>query len=464
MAKSHSVWRRRVITVVASAALFVVPFLIAQPGSATITQPVSVTTSIRGGSAAAGVPTIVDFTVTNRSTNGAKLGLFTIVVPGGVSGLTKPTASPTTWATAALPCGSTPRCSSLVLASATRASAFLSSGASMTLTMQFTPTAAGTLSFPLIGIGGGLFFATSTPTITVGGHLGLKITSVTATSVLGKTGLFHIDFQLVDASGNPVTSPNVLVTLTALNGPLGALSALPVLSANGTGELVGVYNGLFSGLQLRLSSPGLDPAATTVDVTAAGITVSASPGEGLTLTAGDINLSFGLAIATLPNGANGPVTLNIGPCVPDAVSDCQVDDHPALTEISLTGDLKGLYGFQTPAEMDWQCNDTNCPPASPDGRTRYDFQQAEFANHPVEVAPSNDGSFGAATAAPPCSGVSTRLSRGQILEPDAQKLGFCVDVGAINRSAAQCDETCSEWDGNLTMPVLFVNDPRFYSG
>ena len=36
---------------------------------------------------------------------------------------------------------------------------------------------------------------------------------------------------------------------------------------------------------------------------------------------------------------------------------------------------------------------------------------------------------------------------------------------AISRSGQKCDaQDCSAWSGNLTIPVLFVNDPRFSFG
>ncbi len=66
--------------------------------------------------------------------------------------------------------------------------------------------------------------------------------------------------------------------------------------------------------------------------------------------------------------------------------------------------------------------------------------------------------------APPCSD-PTKPTTGIIADPDAQKLGFCVDVNAISRSGQKCDaQDCSAWSGNLTIPVLFVNDPRFSFG
>ena len=42
---------------------------------------------------------------------------------------------------------------------------------------------------------------------------------------------------------------------------------------------------------------------------------------------------------------------------------------------------------------------------------------------------------------------------GQIVDPVARSLGFCVDVNAIARAG-------NSFTGDLSLPVLFVEDPR----
>jgi hypothetical protein len=313
----------------------------------------------------------------------------------------------------------------------------------------------------------------SNPTTAAGLTLpaGLRITSITDTSHQPALPLpvandsFDVAFQVVDSAGNIVRSPNVLVALKPLNGS-GLLIALPVLSSNGHGVVHALYTAPFDGLRLKLSSAGLLPVTATLDVSADG-SGSGLPGVSLTLTAGDISLSTGLAEANLPNGANGPVTLTIGPCVPDDLTSCA----GVLSEFSLIGNFKDadgnpLYSDSAPASVDWTCNEQTCPPPAdfvPGTSTVTSLQIEEFSNYPVYVALRNkDGTFQAFTLAPACSGTDgAPLPTGTINPQDTGGLQFCVDVGAITRADERCQTTCSSWSGPLTLPVLFVEDPRF---
>lgn len=299
----------------------------------------------------------------------------------------------------------------------------------------------------------------------------LRITAVTDTSHQPALPLpvahdpFDVSFKVVDSSGNIVHSPNVPVVLTAQNGP-GLLYAPPVISNNGHGVVHAIYTAPFHGLHLKLSSPGLLSATVTLNVSAGG-SGNGLPGVPLTLTAGDISLSTGLAVANLSNGANGPVTLTIGPCIPDVMTSCA----GALSEIFLIGNFKDaagqqLYSDSAPASVSWTCNDQVCaPPADfvPGNSTVTQLQIEEFQTHTMSVALRNpDGTFQPFTPAPACNGIDEApLPTGTINPQDTGGLEFCVDVGAISRADEQCQTTCSTWSGPLTLPVLFVEDPRF---
>src|SRR4051812_21398494 len=97
---------------------------------------------------------------------------------------------------------------------------------------------------------------------------------------------------------------------------------------------------------------GLPPAAGVSARPSAP--VSGLPGVPLTLVAGAIRLPTGLAVARLSNGANGPVLLTIGPCIPLPGTPCS----RALTQFSLIGSFKDgaghpLYSDSAPASVSW---------------------------------------------------------------------------------------------------------------
>lgn len=188
------------------------------------------------------------------------------------------------------------------------------------------------------------------------------------------------------------------------------------------------------------------------------------PGVPLTLVAGAIRLPTGLAVAHLENGANGPVTLTIGPCVPQPGISCA----GVLSEFSLIGSFKDaaghpLYSDSDPASVSWTCNDQVCPADFVPGSTLSELQVREFDAHPMYVALRNpNGTFQPFAPAPACNGVDDApLPTGTIDRQDTGGRAFCVDVGAISRADARCDTVCSSWSGPLTMPVLFVEDPKF---
>jgi len=101
-----------------------------------------------------------------------------------------------------------------------------------------------------------------------------------------------------------------------------------------------------------------------------------------------------------------------------------------------------------------------CPrPADyvPGTSTVTEMQVEEFLDHTMYVAPRNpDGTFQPFAAAPACNGiVGAPLPTGTIDRGDTGGREFCVDVGAISRTNQ------SSWSGPLTLPILFVEDPKF---
>lgn len=191
------------------------------------------------------------------------------------------------------------------------------------------------------------------------------------------------------------------------------------------------------------------------------------PGVPLTLIAGSIGLPTGLAVADLSNGADGPVSLTIGPCILDPGTPCS----GALTEFRLTGDFKDaagnpLYSDSDPASVSWTCNDLVCPPTRqfvPGSSTPTELQIAEFNAHTMYVALRNpNGTYQSFAPAPACNGLDgAPLPTGTI---DPQATGgaqFCVDVGAITRADERCQAVCAAWSGPLMLPILFVEDPKF---
>jgi hypothetical protein len=191
------------------------------------------------------------------------------------------------------------------------------------------------------------------------------------------------------------------------------------------------------------------------------------PGVPLQLSAGSLGLSTGVVEADLSNGANGRVTLSVGLCIPELKITCV----GVLSQFSLIGDFKDdagnpLYSDRSPALVSWTCNDQVCPPTRdfvPGSSTLTELQIAEFRKHTMYVALRNpDGTFQPYAPAPACNGITgAPLPTGTI---DPQATGgrqFCVDVGAISRTDERCDTACSTWSGPLTLPVLFVEDPKF---
>lgn len=197
-------------------------------------------------------------------------------------------------------------------------------------------------------------------------------------------------------------------------------------------------------------------------------------------------LSVSGAEADLRNGANGPVSIVVSACADQIAAPCS-----SGTQIELTGNFKTdasvpLYWFTAPARISWLCPASSCPHGAngmveSESTTNYLYNyecpgsacvgegtlfgerevEEDFHNYPVFVSISKNGVDTPFAAAPRCvplpaSNSDTDRSAllhltGQITDPIAQSVGFCVDVNAITR-------TGNLFSGDLRIPVLFVED------
>lgn len=287
-------------------------------------------------------------------------------------------------------------------------------------------------------------------------------------SLLASGKPFDVQVTARDAYDNASAYAGA-VTLTATGHPgdpsVGVLATLSQQQLDPATTLSEVtYSGVGLGVTLIASAPGLGPDATTsVDVNAFVTQASGTPGVPI-----DPSLLTvpGRATADLGNGANGTVSL--------LVSACGTDPTPcsAGTQVQLSGSFKDasghpLYGFGTPssplkpARIDWQCSAIACP--HPDLReeprfAKYNYWgndegREEFSSYPVYVSlhtPAGDLPF---AEAPACVPSWNRWTTGRILTSQAQAAGFCIDVNAITRAG-------NSFTGTLSMPLLFVEDPR----
>jgi hypothetical protein len=319
----------------------------------------------------------------------------------------------------------------------------------------------------------GSIAGTSNPfTVISGAPKSLQLTSITDTSntpplpTPAANQSFAVAFTAYDAFGNVATQSGVPVTLTALNAVGGALDpSTPVgaTGSNGSGSIPTKYSAAQTGLELQVSSPGLTPGTGTTDVVTAGAAENGTPGTPAELAAGN-------AAADLPNGSYGPVFLTTAPCSDDncgqgveiTLDGTFTDPNPAPGAPSVTH----LYTDAAPGEVSWTCSDSVCPhpDAEPPGETYLpepgdtdDEEQAEdFEAYPIQVSLKVDGVYEDFATAPSCRDLTDPNEvglTGAIVTPEAQAAGFCVDVYAISR----VDDSFS---GDLTIPVLFVEDPK----
>ena len=265
---------------------------------------------------------------------------------------------------------------------------------------------------------------------------------------------FAVSFTVLDGSGTPVSAP-VTATLTALNAAPGAvLTVNPVTTSNGTGTFSATYSVAQQGLQLQVSSPGLVSGSRTIDVLSAGASANGTPGTPVTLSAD-------AATASLPKGSVGPVSLTTAPV---ACSSGSTWCTPLITLAGTFTTANGteLYTDDAPATVTWTCQDT-CPhPDAAEESSHDDYtvnwrERAEDFNvYTMHVSLLVGGRYQTEAVAPSCVDLTNRSydgKTGKIVSVAARAAGFCVDVYAISR-------VDNSFTGDLTVPVLFVEDPR----
>jgi hypothetical protein len=208
-------------------------------------------------------------------------------------------------------------------------------------------------------------------------------------------------------------------------------------------------------------------------------TVNATPGTAIP----PAQLTVSGAQADLRNGANGPVSIVVSACATDqtVVAPCSAGTQVELTGNFKTDALVPLYSFATPASISWLCSASTCPhaEAEPSNNYKYNYEcpgssclgegtqfgerevEEDFHNYPVFVSIHKGGVDTPFAPAPRCVPLPTSNydpnryqllhQMGQIVDPAAKALGFCVDVNAITR-------TGDLFSGDLHIPVLFVED------
>jgi len=264
--------RRALAVVVAGAVALVTVAATSAPSEAAVaTQKVNLSVSTLG-QAYTSSPVRADFTVANPSTNSASVGVFTIVVPAGVTKVTAAgVTGPGNWRQVVLPCGSTANCSALLLvyASLPLSTSILKPGKSLTTSITFTTGATPTtLSFPFLGIGNGVFTAASTPTIAVvsGDAAHFTLTTSTPTVTAGGVGSFHLTTQNILNADSPFSGGDVVFTLGTED------SGASLVFNGATYPFTSAGTGLPSKTTVRLPSSGaaLGVYDFTVRFTAAG--------------------------------------------------------------------------------------------------------------------------------------------------------------------------------------------------
>ena len=297
MSRVHARRPRRLVAAFAGVLAFSgTAFAVANPAAASPTlQPVSVVPSVNG---VAGAPaytsqqTTVSFAVTNGSTTGARLDSFTIVVPPGLSPVTNGgVTAPTAWNETILKCGIVPRCSALVVLNAKlplKTNTVLPGG-TVTATISFkTPATPGTLLFPLLGIGGGIFTVSGpTPSVQVLDGSATHFDVAVAPPVTAGT-----------PSGIVVTALNVANAVVPFNGgsvtaTLSAADALATIQGTGvtggtsaTVSVPAAPSGTFtlSGLFTKAQSQSVQIHSGILDGTSNTFTVQSGPPARLQIT------------------------------------------------------------------------------------------------------------------------------------------------------------------------------------
>ena len=236
--------------------------------------------------------TTVSFAVTNGSTTGARLDSFTIVVPPGLSPVTNGgVTAPTAWNETIIKCGIVPRCSALVVLNAKlpiKTNTVLPGG-TVTATISFkAPATPGTLLFPLLGIGGGIFTVSGpTPSVQVldgsATHFDVAVpapaTAGTPSGIVVKA--LNAANAVVPFNGGSVTAtlssadPKATIQGTGVTGGTSATVSVPA-APSGTFTL--------SGLFTKAQPQSVQIHSGTLNGTSNTFTVHSGPPDHLKIT------------------------------------------------------------------------------------------------------------------------------------------------------------------------------------
>ncbi|MFN8158035.1 MAG: hypothetical protein U0R68_11500 [Candidatus Nanopelagicales bacterium] len=362
---------RRLIAVAAAAGLAVVGLAATSaPSSGAVLQKVGISIS-SPTTVFTSTLTTTKFTVTNPSTNSGSVALFTIVVPPGV-GKVSPAGvvGDGSWRQSVLPCGSTANCSSLVLVYATLplSTSVLKPGKSVSPSISFTtPATAQALKFSFIGIGGGVFTTTDTPTLNVvaGDAADFLLTPTTSTTISASGSVaFTLQARRLDNTNSPFSGGLVRFTL-------GTDDKRAVLSYNGTDYPYSPANPTYVDIDLPATTTGTYPlslklfAAGSVGLTASKLnsspevkgtlpSITVTPGAPSTITLGAVtdisqnpalstpaqNQQFTVAF-TLKDQWDNPTTL--GSTTASLTASLTGLNVVSVTDVSLSGNTPGLF-------------------------------------------------------------------------------------------------------------------------
>jgi hypothetical protein len=489
----------RVVSAVAAFALLgLTPVVAATPASAHVPTPRTYTAVLSPTSAASGAPTAYAVVVKNTSTVLSALDRFVLVVPVGFSVTTGSVTSPRGGWTESLAAGV------LTAKTSTPVRSGLRKGESMTVNFTATDTVpCDTRNVTWLQKADGIVidpFVPQSPDPTV--QMMPVADNVQVTDVTdGSNPPLHRQVQV----GAPFTVQGVF-RCGATPAPTGSASTLSLVKTTpGQPDTGGALGGsLTANVPAGSTSATLSGATYGAVENQVGITADWSGGadESFQLDVFDevktVNgtpfiaippsqLTVSGAQADLGNGANGPVSIVASACAGD-----QTDAAPcsAGTQIELTGNFKTdasvpLYSFAAPARISWLCSASTCP-HGPNGTVEaesttnylYNYEcigsacvgegtqfgerevEEDFHNYPVFVSIHQNGVDTPFAPAPRCVRLPSNSDpdryallhqTGQITDPIAQALGFCVDVNAITR-------TGNVFSGDLRIPVLFVED------
>jgi hypothetical protein len=426
------------------------------PSSATGSTSASVTVAasingVVGAPAFTGEPSTVGLTLTNQSLK--KVAGYVVVVPKGIGTVTNLGVDNSGWSQTKSSCGWVSNCSALYFVLAKTSAAQLPQGASITSRFGVTPPAVGTAQFRILGIGSnysGLVVIGAQPTISIvnGVATALEV-SVSPPVVKGEPNEVTVrsvrEYPAGTFTPKPFPGP---LSLTAGNG-----DELDYAAPDVTGLTEVTFDVTFPRVQVSpqqtlTANSGSISGSAEFDVVAAGLVSD----EAIVKLTGAGGTSY---TALLPNGANGPVSFTEVPCT------ALPGDPECDTEVNLFGNFKDgegqpLYSFDEPATITWTCPEDECPATEPVYGSFAQDQVLDFQAYRIEVSLFVDGEYTDFVEAEECNPIVTNPANvvtGVITDDDAKAAGFCVDVYAISRAD-------NSFGGDLTIPVLFVEDPK----